>query len=199
ESLIDKTRDNREFVKEVGQRTINYLGPGTGTRSAEHVGPVSATLLATSSGPLDHTPRITLVRDVNRIDISNNIRASFNETLTWAFGFELDAPDVWHEEVGAIVRARLLADQGHYAPRNARYDWLTLNHFADMTGSNAVGITLSNADCYFMRLGNSTATQLDVSTPQISPLAGGRVGGDGHAGIPNQGGDTNFLQRFALR
>ncbi len=199
ESLIDKTRDNREFVKEVGQRTINDLGPGTGTLSAENVGPVSATLLATSSGPLDHTTRITLVRDVNRIDISNNIRASFNETLTWAFGFELDAPDVWHEEVGAIVRARLLADQGHYAPRNARYDWLTLNHFADMTGSNAVGITLSNADCYFMRLGNSTATQLDVSTPQISPLAGGRVGGDGHAGIPNQGGDTNFLQRFALR
>jgi alpha-mannosidase len=199
ESLIDKTRDNREFVKEIGQRTVNDLGPGTGTLKAENAGPVSATLLATSDGPLDHTTRITLIRDVNRIDISNNIQANFNKTLTWAFGFELDAPDVWHEEVGAIIRARLLADQGHYSPRNARYDWLTLNHFADITGSSSVGITLSNADCYFMRLGNSTATHLDVSTPQISTLAGGRVGGDGHAGIPNQGGDTHFLQRFALR
>jgi alpha-mannosidase len=61
-----------------------------------------------------------------------------------------------------------------------------------------VGITLSNADCYFMRLGNSTVSELDVITPQISVLAGGRVV-NGNNGLPSQGGDKHFLQRFALR
>ena len=49
-----------------------------------------------------------------------------------------------------------------------------------------------------MRLGNSTKSSLDVSTPQISVLAGGGVVGAGWGGLPNQGGDTHFLQRFAL-
>jgi len=60
------------------------------------------------------------------------------------------------------------------------------------------GITLSNADCYFMKLGNSTVDRLDTSTPLISVLAGGRVV-NGSNGLPDQGGDGYFLQRFALR
>jgi len=74
---------------------------------------------------------------------------------------------------------------------------LTLNHFADMS-DGALGVTLSNADCYFMQLGASTPGSLDVSTPQISVLAGGQVDGLS-LGIPNQGGDQHFLQRFALQ
>jgi alpha-mannosidase len=89
----------------------------------------------------------------------------------------------------------LLADGGHYSPRNARYDWLTLNHFAVISGGGA-GVTLSNSDCYFFRLGVSTASTLDTATPQFSVLAGGQVDGPGF-GIPDQGGDS-FLQRFAL-
>jgi alpha-mannosidase len=49
-----------------------------------------------------------------------------------------------------------------------------------------------------MRLGNSSLGSLDPSTPSISILAGGQVS-SGTLGIPRQGGDTRFLQRFALR
>jgi alpha-mannosidase len=48
-----------------------------------------------------------------------------------------------------------------------------------------------------MKLGNSSVAELDIRTPQISVLAGGRVVGSG-SGIPDQGGEERFLQRFAL-
>ena len=198
-SWVDKMRGNRQFVRVINGRTINDLGSGTGTLQVENVGPVTVTLLATGNGPLAHTTRITLIRNSDRVEIQNDINQNFGSTNTWGFGFELTNPDVWHEEVGAVIRARLTTQGGHYSPRsnNSRYDWLTLNHFADMS-DGSVGVTLSNADCYFMRLGNSTKSSLDVSTPQISVLAGGGVVGAGWGGLPNQGGDTHFLQRFAL-
>ena len=202
-SLIDKTRGNREFASDYW---INDLGgSGTGTLQAENVGPISATLLATTSSPPARTARITLFRSSNpggpnRIEIRNDINQNFNTTYTWRFGLDLTSPlDVWHEEVGAVIRAKLISQGGHYSDRgrNTRYDWLTLNHFADMSGGG-VGVTLSNADCYFMQLGNSTWGTLDTSTPQISVLVGGRVV-NGSFGLPGQGGDTHFLQRFALQ
>jgi alpha-mannosidase len=67
-----------------------------------------------------------------------------------------------------------------------------------MTGTGDVGVTLSNADCYFMKLGNSTVGTLDTQTSKIEVLGGGRVANGGN-GLPGQGGDTNFLQRFALQ
>ncbi|NDJ85668.1 MAG: glycoside hydrolase [Chloroflexi bacterium] len=197
-SLIDKAHNGRQLVREINGRFINDLGPGGGTLEVENAGPVSVTLLATANGPLDHTSRITLYCDADRIDIRNEITQNFDEILTWGFGFALDNPDVWHEEVGAVIRARLTTEGGHYAPTNGRYDWLTLNHFADISEGNGAGVTLSNADCYFMKLGNSTPRSLDTTTPLISALAGGRVV-NGNNGIPNQGGDSCFLQRFALR
>ncbi len=197
-SLIDRALQNREFAREIDGRFINDLGPGGGALTVENAGPVSVTLLAAADGPLAHTTRLTLTRDLDRIDIRNTITQNFGNSPTWAFSFNLDAPDVWHEEVGAIIRARLLPDGGHYSPRNARYDWLTLNHFADMSGSDGAGVTLANADCYFMQLGASAPDTLDTDTPQISVLAGGQVDGGG-LGIPDQHGDSYFLQRFALR
>ena len=136
------------------------------------------------------------MRGSNRIEIRNEITQNFADTQKWRFGFEISSPEVWHEEVGAIIKARLTTNGGHYYNRNARYDWLTLNRFADMSGAG-VGVTLSNVDCYFMQVGNSTTSQLDTSTPQISVLSGGQVDGAG-LGITNQGGDNHFLQRFAL-
>ncbi len=199
-SLVDKQRDNREFAREVAGRFINDLGPGEGTLELEHAGPVTVTLRATASGPLSHTTRITFVRGLDAILIHNTITQNFGDTVTWGFGFNLDAPDVWHEEVGAVLRAKLATQGGHYSPRNARYDWLTLNHFADMSGSDSVGVTLSNSDCYFMKLGASTPDQLDVDTPQIAVMAGSKgEAGTGPFGIPDQGGDSTFIQRFALR
>ncbi len=197
-SLIDKTRSNKDFARSINGRTINDLGTSTGTLAVENAGPVSVTILATASAPESHTTRITLFKDLNRIEISNQITENFFESYTWAFGFNLNTPDTWHEEVGAVIRAKLLANGGQYAPSLARHDWLTLNHFVDMTGSDGTGVTLSNADLQFFQLGNSTVDTLDTTTPQVSVLAGGQVDGSG-LGIQNQGGDSQFLQRFALQ
>ena len=49
-----------------------------------------------------------------------------------------------------------------------------------------------------MQLGSSSSSTLDTSTPQLNVLAGGQIDGPS-LGIPNQGGDSYFLQRFALR
>ncbi|HEX4951522.1 MAG TPA: Ig-like domain-containing protein [Blastocatellia bacterium] len=197
-SLIDKTRGEQEFAREINGRYINDLGPSGGTFEIESVGPVSVTVKITADAPLNHTTRITLFRDSDRIELRNEINQNFSDVYTWGFGFNLETPDTWHEEVGAVIRAKQLAQGGHYADRGARLDWQTLNHFADMTGSNNTGVTLSNADCYFMRVGNSDVLLLDSNTPQLSPLVGGQVDGP-RLGISDQGGDSKFLQRFALR
>lgn len=196
-SLIDKTQGNREFVRKMNDRWVNDLGGRGGSFASKNIGAVSVTLRVISMSPHLHTTRITLIRGSNRIEIQNDILGNFGETLTWGYSFNIDSPDVWHEEVGAVIRAKLLPDGGHYSPKNARYDWLTINHFADVSGDK-VGVTLSNADAYYMKLGNSTLSEFDTGTPQLSILAGGQVDGE-HFGIPNQGGDTQFLQRFALQ
>ena len=66
-----------------------------------------------------------------------------------------------------------------------------------MTGEGGVGITLSNSDCAFFKLGESANTRLDTATPSLTVLAGGQVDGP-ELGITAQGGDEYFLQRFAL-
>lgn len=200
-SLIDKMRSNREFARTIDRRSINDLGDGTGSLAVEHVGPVSVTLKAVSTAGLAHTSRITLFRDSRRIDIRNEITQNFHsvgdDPPRWTFSFNLKSPDIWHEEAGAVIRARLLSDGGHYSPDHARYDWQTLNHFADISGEG-VGVTLANADCLFMKVGKSTITSLDTTCPQISVLVGGLIDG-ANLGIHNQGGDSRFLQRFTLQ
>jgi alpha-mannosidase len=197
-SLIDRTQNGRQFAALVGGRWINDLGGGAGSVVLEDLGPVSATLRASSSVPVQHTTRITLYAGLRRIDIENVIEQNFDGAETWSFGFNLSGPRVRHEEVGAVLEARLDQQGGHYASKNARYDWLTLNHFADMTGADGAGVTLSNADCYYFQLGHSTLTSLDTLTPRIGVLAGGRVA-NGWNGISGQGGVDRFVQRFALR
>ncbi|MCR4438323.1 MAG: T9SS type A sorting domain-containing protein [bacterium] len=194
-SLVDKRQGNPELAGQAGG--LNNLGPGAGTVELEEAGPVSLTLKATCGTPLPHVTRVTLARDVDRIEIENTITSNFSELYTWDFDYTPPGAEVWHEEVGAVILARLTSEGGHYSPHTARYDWLTLNHFADV-GGNGPGFVFSNADCYFMRLGNSRPNWLDVATPRISVLAGGQVDGP-DIGIPNQGGDRYFLQRFALR
>lgn len=195
-SLIDKTRGNREFVRTVNGLAMNDLGAGSGSVQVENAGPVSVTLLAVASQPLSHTSRVTLYKDIPRIDITNDINQNFTDVRTWGFGFALDSPDIWHEEVGAVIRAKLASQGGHYSPRNARYDWLTMGHFADIS-AGGVGLTLSNAECGFMKLGNSTPRTLDSVTPLIEVLIGGQVDGP-TLGMINQGGDTHFKQCFSL-
>lgn len=197
-SLRAKAQANRQFV--AAGSALNRLGTGSGAVSVENAGPVSATLVVTSAAPLDHTTRVTLYRELARVDIANEITENFEATQQWRFEFNLDTPDLRHEEVGAILLARQVADGGHYTDRirNARFDWMTLNHFADLSESTGPGITLSNADCSFMRLGDSTPGLLDAGSARLAVLAGGKVTTSGE-GLPNQGGDNHFLQRFSLR
>lgn len=203
-SILDKSRAGREFAGsgQNGRWRVNDLGLDPGVLEIENAGPVSVTLKATGDSPLAHTSRITLFRDSRRIDIKNEITEGFDGTHTWGFSFNLRSPDVRHEEVGAIVRAKLLADGGQYSPVMSRLEWLTLNHFADMSGEDGAGVTLSNMDCAFMKLGNSGIHEgvsfLDTKTPRIQVLAGGRIDAP-QAGIAKQGGDKYFLQRFALQ
>ncbi len=200
-SLIDKTRGNRETVRTINGKVLNDLGGNrSGTVTVENAGRVSVTLKAVSSSPLQHTTRLTLFTGTNRIEVSNEITQNFGNLNTWSYSFDINSPDVWHEEVGAVIRGKLLANGGHYSPRNARYDWLTMNHFADVSDGalNNFGVTLSNADAFFMKLGTSTISTLDTATPQINVLAGGQIDG-ASLGILNQGGDTFFTQRFALQ
>lgn len=197
-TLIDKDQKDREFA----QRSLNSLGPDVGRLEVENAGPVSVTLKATADGPLAHTSRITLYRDSRQIDIRNDINQNFDGIHTWTFQFKLTSPDVWHEESGAVIRAKLLAEGGHYSPAMSRLEWLTLNHFADISEAGGAGVTLSSADQSFMKLGESATVdgvaRLDVKTPKIQVLAGGQIDG-ASLGIYKQGGDSHFLQRFGLR
>ncbi len=200
-SLIDKTRNNRETVRTINGRVLNDLGGNrTGRMTIENAGAASVTLRAISSSPLEHTTRVTFYRNSNRIEIENQITQNFGDVKTWSFSFDINSPDVWHEEVGAVIRGKLLSNGGHYSPKNARYDWLTMNHFADLSdgAANNFGVTVSNADAYFMKLGESGSNALDTTTPQINVLSGGQTDG-ANLGIPNQGGDSFFRQKFALQ
>jgi alpha-mannosidase len=200
ESIVSKKTGGQELVATIDGRSVNDLGPGSGTLKVINSGPVSVTVEAHASGPVAHTTQITLFRDLDRIAIRNEITANFSDLKTWAFSFALQSPEVWHEEIGAINHARLQPG-GDYAAKYSRLDWLTLNHYVLMAGKDGIGITLSNADDAFMKLGHSTIangiSELDTSTPQISVLAGGQVDGPS-LGIADQGGDKYFLQRFAL-
>jgi alpha-mannosidase len=196
-SFVDKRIGNREFAGTTGGFGLNDLGSATGSLALENAGPVSVTLRATSSSPLAHTSRITLTRGSDRVAIQNEITQSFGGTREWRFSFNEPNPEVRHEEVGAVLLAKLTSQGGSYSPTNARYDYLTLNHFADMSGSDGTGVTLSNADAYFMRIGNSSVSTLDTATPQLSVLAGGSLRPANP--ILNQAGDSYLRQRFALQ
>ena len=187
-SFVDKRLGNRQFAGSTGGFAINDLGAASGSLAVENAGPVSVTLRATSSSPLAHTTRITLTRGSDRVAIQNEITQNFGGEQEWRFSFNEPSPEVRHEEVGAVLLAKLTTQGGAYSPTNARYDYLTLNHFADMSGSDGTGVTLSNADAYFMRIGNSTVQTLDTATPQLSVLAGGSLRPSNP--IVNQAGDS---------
>lgn len=201
-SLLDKENGRVELAASVNDAYINDLAAGTTQGSPiaiENAGPVSITVRCSSSAGIGHSTTITLYRNSKRVDVVNEIRENFDNTLYWSFSFALPAPSVFSEEVGAINLNKLKSMGGHYADNNARYDHITVNHFADIYDPELRrGVTVSNPDLAFARLGNSSPTTLDVKTPQINFLAGGQVDGPG-LGIPAQYGCTHFLQRFALK
>jgi alpha-mannosidase len=201
-SLLDKTDGNREYVKAFNNLYANDLGSGNGENgqnlSIENAGPVSVTLSAGSDLPVKHTSRLTLYSNSDRITLENRISQNFSSTAGYSFSFNLSIPDIWHEETGAILNAKPVSRGGHYAESGNRVDWLTLNHFADMTG-NGRGVTISNRDSYLMKTGNSTVSALDYTSPQITALSAGQIDADKGLGISNQDGDSYFENFYALR
>lgn len=86
---------------------------------------------------------------------------------------------------------------GHYSTQNARYDHQSLNHFVSVNGNHS-GLAISNRDCLFMKLGNSTTTFLDQNSAQINVLVGGQIDKEFRLGIVNQDGDSLFVQHFSI-
>ncbi len=199
-SLIDK-HDNRECIKPVNKLYCNDMGSALSQEGdkikIENSGNVSATLTAFSYNPIKHITKLTLFGGNDRIEIENYILQNLDaKPVTYSFSFNLDKPDTWHEEAGAILHAKINSKGGHYADTANRVDWLALNHFADMSDQSN-GVILSNRDAYFMKTGNSTVSQLDDTSAQINVLAAGQV--DNGLGMVNQDGDSYFEDFMALK
>ena len=201
-SFIDKRRGNVELAATIDGLALNDFAANSDAGEplrVENAGPVSVTLRARSDAGLPHTTTITLYRESDRVDIRNEITNNFSDVRHWTFSLNLAKPALRTEEVGGINLNKLASEGGDYANTHARYDYITVNHFADFTdGKNQRGITLSNPDLAFAKMGKSTVKVLDSTTPQLHMLAGGQI--DGRAlGIQDQNDATRFLQRFALR
>ncbi len=202
--IVDK-KNGKQWVQETDKKFVNDLGTSDindGNKiEIENSGPVSVTFKAVSGNPIIHTTRITLFANNPRIDIENSIDTNFTDNKTWAFSFNLKDQTVHHEELGAILTVKKKSRGGHYADENARYDWQTFNHFADMSNA-ANGITLSNLDCSFFKLGKSTVDSLWENSTQLSALAGGQIDkkkeDGGVLGIHRQLGQNHFHYHFAL-
>jgi alpha-mannosidase len=196
-SLIE-TKTGREWA--TPDKPLNSLDSGyvaAGTLTLVHAGPHSLQVRCEGPKPLKHSSLITAYAHTPRIDIQNEVRQNFGDPLHWSFRFNVPQPELWHEEVGAVIKAKTVKEGGHYADRMARYDYLTYNHFADM-GNATGGITLSNLDCLFLKLGNSTPDRLDSDSPEVKVLIGGQIDKDKNLGIRMQDGDSLFRQHLAL-
>jgi alpha-mannosidase len=196
-SLIDHRDANHELVDPTGGGGIHELWSGNGTVTVESAGPVSTTLKVVAGGTPAHETRVTLYRGLDRVDVEGTITQNFGNVVSYASRFNLPGAVTRHEEIGMIARVARAAQGGDYADQNARTDYLSFNHFVDLSQATR-GVTVSNWDSPFFKAGTSTTSTLDTSTPSIEAVVGMQVDG-GTFGIVNQGGDSRFLDRFALR
>ncbi len=201
-SLIDKEDSNRECIKSINKLLANDLGSFRGISGlplrVENAGSVSVTLTAESDQPVKHLSKVTLFGFNERIELENYIEQNISsEPVTYAFSFNLEKPEIWNEEAGAILNARQQSDGGNYADSICRLDWIAMNHFAGISDGTH-GMIISNRDAILMKTGNSTIKRLDPETPQIRVLAAGQVDAP-DLGIINQDGDSYFENFFALK
>ncbi len=195
-SVIDHRDGNRELV-DAAAGGLHDLGNGGGSVTAENAGPVSVTLRVVAGGTPSHETRVTLYAGLDRVDIEGLVTQNFSNNVAYASRFNLAGATMRHEEVGMIAKVARAAQGGDYADQNARTDWLSFGHFVDLSQSTR-GVTVSNWDSPFFQAGNSTVNTLDGGTPTIKACVGMQVDGTTY-GIANQGGDTRFMNRFALR
>ena len=189
-SAVDKTNGSIEMA---GSALNDFGGGSAGAPVVENVGPVSATIRRDIAGSPPRRVRVTLVRDVDRIAIEDEITANVATDSHYRFDVNLAAPQLHFEEVGAIARPGLVGEGGDFLV-GTRADYMTLNHFVAFDGGGYT-VTLSNRDAFAMRVGNSTPTAFDLGGSEVSVLALGNPSG---AGILDQGGDSHFTHQFAL-
>jgi alpha-mannosidase len=194
-SLVDHKDSNRQLV--AGGGSIHDQGSGAGTAVVDATGPVYATLKVVAGGTPAHETRVTLYAGLDRVDIDGRVTQNFSSNVGYTSAFNLPGSAMRHEEVGMIARVARAAAGGDYADENARTDYLTFNHFVDLSQTDR-GVTVSNWDSPFFQAGASTPTFLDSVTPSIRAVVGMQVDG-ATLGMVNQGGDTSFLNRFSLR
>lgn len=172
----------------------DFESGGGGVPAAENVGPVSATLRLDVAGTPNRRVRVTLLRDVDRVEIENEITEPYTGTGTYRFNVNFPAPAIRFEEVGAIARPGLAAQGGDFLP-GTRADYMTLNHFVSFADGGYT-VSLSNRDAFAMQVGNSTPAAFDLPASFVRVLA---LGNPSSSEIADQGGDASFLHRFALR
>jgi alpha-mannosidase len=193
--IVDHKDGDRQLVDAAG--SVNDLGSGSGSVTVVSSGPVSTTLEVVAGGTPAHQTRVTLYRGIDRIDIEGLVTQNFGGSVAYTSKFALSGATMRHEEVGMIAKVARVAQGGDYADQNARTDYLSFGHYVDLSQSTR-GVTVSNWDSPFFKAGNSTVTTLDGSTPSIQAVVGMQVDGT-TLGIQNQGGDSRFLNRYALR
>lgn len=196
-SVIEK-KSGRELVGAAGFNVLMMDGKPVSTKatfSAYKLGTLGQQLLIQRTSPIKSQSVITLIHGEG-ISIENKIQQNFSRTLSWSFDLPLQDFELQHEEVGAIVKADLVSKGGHYANRNARYDWLSVGHFARLA-ENKFCVDIANHDCSFFKFGQSTPQNLDTDHPQVQFLIGGQIDGP-KLGIRDQHGDQIFTQRFSI-
>lgn len=194
-SLVDHKDADRQLVATGG--ALHDLGNGAGSVLLENAGPVSTTLRVVAGGAPAHETRVTLyAAGIDRVDVEGRVTQNFGGNVGYTSRFDLPGGQWRHEEVGMIARVARHSAGGDYADQNARTDYLTLNHFADLSQASR-GVTVSSWDSQFFRLGNSTPTTLDAASTQFRAVVGMQVDGPG-LGIGNQGGDNAFLNRYSF-
>jgi alpha-mannosidase len=201
-SLVDKSHGGKEWTRRIGWSGFLNRQEGSGGLGDGGIdlqcGPVSAinySDMGTNFGGAAHTVRISMHRGIDRIDIENETESYPSDLITRRFVFDMPRFTVRHEEVGAIATAKRIRDGGNYSNELARTDWLTMNHFVDISDDTS-GVTISNADSPFFRVGNSTVDSLDTSTPIIDAVVAARFD---NLGARNQDGEATFTNRYALR
>ena len=196
-SVIEK-RTGRELVGANGFNQLVRNGEPVVSQSTyliQSLGALGQRLIIRRATPIKSQTTITL-NGGSGIRIENRILQNFSETLSWNFDLKLQDFKLEHEEVGAVVKADLVSRGGHYADRNARYDWLSAGHFVRLAESKFC-VDIANQDCSFFKFGQSTPEKLDTAHPQVQFLIGGQIDGP-DLGIRKQNGDETFTQRFSI-
>ncbi|MFN8422163.1 MAG: hypothetical protein U0470_01835 [Anaerolineae bacterium] len=166
-------------------------------RVADAAGPVTAHRRPRRR-PAPHATMLSLHAGLARLDVDSRVTGAFEDVLGWTFGFGVENPVLLHEEIGAIIAARLVGDGEHYSARAARCDWLTFNHFCALGPREGDGpwVVLANRDCLptagFQHARSARHGRSDDHRPRR------RSGGRADAGHPGQGGIERHDYRFAI-